>query len=277
MASAVVESWVYITMQIENEWGEQGTGFLVYRGINDKEGLVLLVTNKNVLHEDGEMRKTASQVTLYLNIKNKDGSIAGKTAMLPLNLDDGSKRWREHPDPDVDVLAFDVTQGLVQYPQIEKRWADYTWFADTKQIETLDITMGDEILVIGYPIGLRHRTTNFPLLREGIIATRIGETLEDDHLEQDGTRRKRVLRGFIIDGATIPGSSGSPVVLKPVSGRLVRGKIMMNLAPPLLLGIIAETRFALIQTEKGVIPSFAGLGFAFDAETVKETIEQFFQ
>ena len=43
-----------------------------------------------------------------------------------MSLDDGSKRWREHPNNDVDVLAFDVTQGIVQNPQVEKRWVTYS-------------------------------------------------------------------------------------------------------------------------------------------------------
>jgi hypothetical protein len=115
-------------------------------------------------------------------------------------------------------------------------------------------------------------------VRSGIIATRIGETFEDEYQEPDGTKRKRVIRGFLIDGATIPGSSGSPVVLKPTTGRFVKGNIVMGFSPLLLLGIIAETRYAPIPiSERDYIPSFAGLGLAFDAETVKETIELFFQ
>lgn len=51
---------------------------------------------------------------------------------------------------------------------------------------------------------------------------------------------------------------------------------MMGVPQPVLLGIIAETRYAPIETREGNIPSFAGLGLAFDAETVKETIELFF-
>jgi hypothetical protein len=52
----------------------------------------------------------------------------------------------------------------------------------------------------------------------------------------------------------------------------------MGFSPPLLLGIIAETTYAPIPiSERDYIPSFAGLGLAFDAETVKETIELFFQ
>jgi V8-like Glu-specific endopeptidase len=278
MSSAVVNSWVYSTMLIENEWGEVGTGFLVFRGIDEKKGRVFLVTNKHVLHEDIDMREKASNLTLNLNIKNKDGSIVGKTALLPLVFDDGSKKWREHPNNDVDVIAIDVTQGIVEIPQIMKVITDYTWFANKEELKRLDITMGDEVIVIGYPLGLRHKTNNLPLLRQGMIATRIGEELEDEVIDNGGKVRKRTLRGFLVDGATIPGSSGSPVVLKPISGRLVNGSIQMGLANPFLLGIIAETKFAPIQNIYGKVNnmSFAGLGLAFDSDTIKETIELFF-
>ena len=48
-------------------------------------------------------------------------------------------------------------------------------------------------------------------------------------------------------------------------------------APQLvLLGIVSETGYAPVRTPTGTIPSFAGLGLAFDAETVRETIELFF-
>lgn len=278
MASPIAESWVYATMLIRNEWNEQGTGFLVFRAIDEKTGRIFLVTNKHVLHERAQMRQRATRVSLYLNVKNADGSVTGQTAELPLNLDDSSKRWREHPDRDVDVLAFDVTPLLVQYPQIEKRWADYALFADRTKLEEFGITIGEEVLVIGYPLGMRHAKTNFPLVRGGIIATRIGENLEDEYREENETIRKRVLRGFLIDGAVIPGSSGSPVVLKPTPARFTRQGIMLGSPPPpILLGIVAETRYAPVRTPTGYIPSFAGLGLAFNAEVVKETIEFFFR
>jgi hypothetical protein len=276
MSSPIAESWIYATMLIENEWGERGSGFLVARQIDEKYGRIFLVTNKHVLNKDTEIRQSAAWVRLYFNFKNADDSITGKTTELPLNLKNGDKRWREHPEHDIDVLAFDVTTLIEQYPQIERKWANYSDFCDQTKREELDVTMGDEIMVIGYPLGIRQGKTNFPLVRSGIIATRIGETLEDDYKEPKGTIRKRTLRGFLIDGATIPGSSGSPVVLKPTMGRLVKGKILMGLAPAILLGIIAETRYAPVRTAAGNIPSFAGLGLAFDAETVKETIELFF-
>jgi len=275
MASPISETWVYATMLIKNEWSETGTGFLVFRPISTSEGKVFLVTNKHVLNSKKELRDIASELTVYLNIKNPDGSISGESAKIQLVSPGGAKSWREHPDRDVDVLAIDITGLIVSYPQIEKKWANYEDIANETKRRELEVSIGDEILTIGYPLGLRHRTSNFPLVRAGIISTRIGESLEDE-IDEAGVKRKRVLRGFLIDGATIPGSSGSPVVLKPTVGRITRGAIQLGSAPQVLLGIIAETKLAPIQVNHGVIPSFAGLGLAFDAETINETIELFF-
>lgn len=88
--------------------------------------------------------------------------------------------------------------------------------------------IGDQINVIGYPAGIRHRMTNFPIIRSGIISSMIGEELQDEVKSPDGKRRKRILRGFLVDGAIIPGSSGSPVVLPPVSVRNVHGRLQID-------------------------------------------------
>lgn len=262
---------------MRNEWSGTGTGFLVNRKIDDQHSRIFIATNKHVIHEKREFRQRAAKVFLDLNIQNPDGTFSSQTAEFPLSLDDGTKRWREHPDDDTDVLAIDVTPLYVQYPAIAKKWADYSIFGDSASLASHDVTIGDEILVIGYPMGLRQGKTNFPLVRGGIVATRIGEVFQDDVRKANGALRTRTLRGFLIDGATIPGSSGSPVVLKPVTGRFVKNNIVMGFTPPLLLGIVAETRYAPIHTSAGETLSFAGLGLAFDAETVKETIELFFQ
>ena len=275
MASPIAESWIYATILIKNEWGNSGTGFLVARDVEDGRGAVFLATNKHVLHQEAQMRQSATRVFLHVSIRDEDGSIAGEVAELPLNLEDGSKIWRENPDRDVDVLAFNVTPLIVQLPQMIRQWPTYSLFGDQAKLDELEITIAEDILVIGYPLGLRHANSNFPLVRSGIIATRIGENLKDE-VEEGGIRRQRLLRGFLIDGAVVPGSSGSPVILKPSIGRFKGGAISIGTPPPLLLGIVAETKYAPVQTPTGVIPSFAGLGLAFDAETVRETIELFF-
>ena len=65
-------------------------------------------------------------------------------------------------------------------------------------------------------------------------------------------------------------TSGSPVVLKPVTGRHQNNAIVVGSTPAVLLGIVAETRYAPISAGEKIIPGFAGLGFAFDVETIVE-------
>jgi hypothetical protein len=164
----------------------------------------------------------------------------------------------------------------VEYPSIKKQIATYEMLLTTDKIKDWDIKIGDQINVIGYPEGIRHRTTNFPILRSGIISSMIGEELEDEYKSLDGKRRKRILRGFLVDGAIIPGSSGSPVVLPSVSLRNVHEILQIQTFPLLLLGIIAESRYAPLTTPTADYISFSGLGLAFDAQTIMETIELFF-
>ena len=139
-------------------------------------------------------------------------------------------------------------------------------FALEPKRKELDITVAEEIIVAGYPIGICQGQTNLPVIRQGIIATRLGEEL---HIE------KRIIRGFLIDGGTIPGSSGSPVVLKPVMGRRRRNTFVMGTTPPVLLGIIAETIYSKVDAGRDDTYGFAGLGLAFDVETIVEVLNLF--
>ena len=266
-------------MHIDNERSGQGTGFLVPRETGQRVR-VFLVTNKHVIGQDRETRSRVESITLHLNTTLPNGQLQARTAKVVLATEpDGSKSIREHPEADVDVIAIDVTHLIVQFPQIRKKLADYAVFASKERLEELDVTIGDDVMVIGYPYGIRHQGNAFPLVRAGVIATRIGESLEDAVRDPKGGWRTRTLRGFLIDGGIIPGSSGSPVVLKPIIGRRVKNSIMLELPPPLLLGIVAETRYAPIHVGgvAGDTLAFAGLGLAFDAATIKETIELFFK
>lgn len=275
LASPIADSWVYATIRIENEWGKQGTGFLVSRAVDANNIKVFLCTNKHVLNRDEKKRQVATKIICHLNETNKDSKIVGVKHELPLALSNGTKRWKEHPNKDVDVLVFNITDLINERPNMIKKWVNYDLFVDKDTLSKHDITIADEVLVLGYPSIIPKLKSNFPIVRQGIIASQIGEKYVDEY-----EKRKRVLRGFLVDGGMIPGSSGSPVILKPVSGRIVNNTIVMGLAKPYLLGIIAETRYSSIRpipTKKSSILSYAGLGFAFDASTVKETIELFFE
>ncbi len=274
IASPIADTWIYATIRIETEWGKQGTGFLVARAIDANDTKVFLCTNKHVLNQDEKKRQTATKIICHLNETGKDNKIVSVKHELPLAFSNGIKRWKEHPDKDVDVLVFDITDLIIQRPKMVKKWINYGLFADKDTLSKEDITIGEEILVLGYPNIVPQYKSNLPIVRQGIIASQIGEKYVDEY-----NNKKRILRGFLIDGGVIPGSSGSPVILKPVIGRIVNNTIVMGHAKPYLLGIIAETRYSSIRpipTKKSSILSYAGLGFVFDATTIKETIELFF-
>lgn len=274
MSLYLAETLLYSTMLIENQWGGKGTGFLVSRIINEKEGKVFLVTNKHVLNESSSLRDEATHIFLHHNIENSQGIIEKCRSVWPLIFPDRSKLWKEHPNIDVDVLVFDA--GFLNTgPRLKARWVDFDLLCSSEMLREIDITIGQEVIVIGYPLGFSHRKSNLPLFRSGIIATCIGEELEDTTLE-DEVERTRILRGFLVDGGIIPGSSGSPVVFKPGIGRITRDGVI-NLGespPPFILGIISETRYSPIRTPEFDHISYAGLGLAFDAQTIRETIDQ---
>ncbi len=278
-ASPIADTWFYATIRIENEWGERGTGFLVARTIDANSSRIFLCTNKHVLNKDEKKRQTATKIICHLNETTKDNKIVNAKHELSLMLPNGTKRWKEHPDKDVDVLVFDITDLIIQRPNMVKKWATYDLFADKDILSQQDITIGEEILVLGYPDAIPRYKSNLPIVRQGIIASQIGDKYEDEY-----KNKKRILRGFLIDGGVIPGSSGSPVILKPVTGRYVKKELQIKPTSPYLLGIVSETRKTYISSNDpndpnkiNYTPSYAGLGFVFDASTIKETIELFFE
>ncbi len=273
--SPISLNWVHATVRVENEWGKGATGFLVIRRMNEREGKVFLVTNKHVIHADPQRRKGALFLTLYLNVWEEEARISGASFRTPL-VEDGQRLWREHPDPNVDVFAVDVTDLVNSNPRIENKGADYSLFGFPDVLKRENITEGDEVFIIGYPLGLFHSRVNSPLVRQGIIATKIGERIQIWMRLPSGESKHMEIPGFLVDAAIVPGSSGSPVVLKPIIGRKVGEKISMEMAPPYLLGIVSASETATLRVEDRMYPAFAGLGIVFDVSAIKETIELFF-
>ena len=66
----------------------------------------------------------------------------------------------------------------------------------------IDFSEGNEVIVLGFPMGLAGKEQNYVIARQGIIA-RIGDLL-DGHS-----------KSFLIDSSIFPGNSGGPVIAKP--------------------------------------------------------------
>jgi S1-C subfamily serine protease len=289
LGSPIAEDWVYATVRIENEWSKTGTGFLIFRqtfeDVEIKQGKIFLVTNKHVIHEDAEKRKSVSWLRLFMNVKAQDGSISGIQFLAKISDPERPQVVHEHPHADVDVLAIDLTDLLVERPDIQKILIPYNAFATSDVLKKEAITIGEDVLIIGYPLGLSHVRTNMPLVRQGIIATNIGEPIHVPIRKPIGQTPQGEIQyitaqveipGFLVDAAILPGSSGSPVVLKPIYGRKVGNEFRGHLAPAYLLGIVSKTRIASIGLETSAFPALANLGIVYDATTILDTIELFF-
>jgi hypothetical protein len=287
-ASPIAHTWVKTTIKIENQWGDLGTGFLLFREVQKNRRKTFLVTNKHVLNGDPEKREAARYLKLFVNVEGNDGRILGhRFEKVPLVERNGTKLWRQHEDPYVDVLAIDISWFINTVPNLHKQVVPYADFITPELMQTQDVTIADEVLIIGYPSGLTHATTNFPLVRQGLIATRIGEKIKTKATDDNGKDIMVEIPGFLVDSTVIPGSSGSPVILKPVRGlKFTDGTNEAEVLPekrPYLLGIISRTKLITIhagQDKEGqdlFFPALQGLGVVYDAETIKQTIELFFK
>jgi Trypsin-like peptidase domain len=273
--SVIVNYWIKTTCQVITEEGT-GTGFLF--GIKEKKK-IYFVTNKHVINKAQEKRQQTSEIKLSINSEDKNGLIKKDNIVITFQ----KNQWREHADPDVDVFVLDVTNAILH---LHKKYGEMlygqsildSYLADQDKIQQYDIKITDEVFIIGYPSDdkLQHHTTNFPFVTSGMISSKIGEALEDEIKDEQGKSHRRVLRAFLINGGILPGSSGSPVILKPTPYRQIRNEILYDNFPPILLGIASETRFIFTDNFYGRdYYSFANLGLAFDAITIKETIDLF--
>src|SRR3990167_1769231 len=118
MSSPLVKGWLFATVPIDNPQGESGTGFLVLRQVGEGQGRVFLVTNKHVVHRDPAHRASVKHLHCHFNTEDAQGNQGTLHGDIPIKMDDGSSRYREHPDADTDVAAIEVTDVMNLNPSI---------------------------------------------------------------------------------------------------------------------------------------------------------------
>ena len=158
---------------------------------------IYLVTNRHVFQKAFD-RNTVIQARF-----NRPMGAGANVYPLPLSEPDGSISWTVHPEPDVDVAVLGVSPEKLQEDGIE-----YSWFPSDRLTFTLDqartgeVSEGDGVFVLGFPLGEAGDERNYAIVRQGIIAR------AQDWLRGDA-------RTFLIDASIFPGNSGGPVLLKP--------------------------------------------------------------
>lgn len=159
-----------------------GTGFYFMFYFEDNIKIPLLVTNKHV-SQGGEKLKI---------FFHTDRGIID--FIVPY------KEFINHHDEKIDLSILLIGNFMNELEnnniEIKNKFFDEKMIPDSKnELNTLE-----DILMIGYPIGLIDELNKLPLIRKGITSSNI---LKDWNGRSE----------FLIDMACFPGSSGSPIVI----------------------------------------------------------------
>lgn len=117
---------------------------------------------------------------------------------LPLYSLSGSPCWKEHPrfGPAVDVVALPLSRPGGFFIKA---------FGPSNQIPPdVDISIGEDLQVLGYPLGFHDQLHNLPIIRSATLASVYPVPFEGQPF-------------VLIDARLHGGTSGSPVMTKPTS------------------------------------------------------------
>lgn len=281
---SIDDDWIHCTAFIENKSiGATGTGFFVAREFEPNQSKLFLVSNKHVLLPGAPSAEEAkASIAVVYVTGSKDGELTVTKLDIPLGDKDGRSRCVGHPDTNVDVAVIEVTQYLVEPKGIIRAgykvgFIPEARFASKESIKDTSLTLGDRVVVLGYPLNMVEGGSLIPVARGGTIAT-----------PPDKNYRGRPV--FLIDCSTIRGSSGSPVFVPVRPYRVERtpdGKVTLHGSSgylPELLGIVSATvsdwELILRKTVSFGAPAqtvsvidTANFGVVFRAEVISETLD----
>ena len=241
------------------------TGFLYGHptGVTNNEGQqtyrLFLVTNRHVLQK-------ASTKSTELHARfNRPMGADPNIYTIPLKETDGSASWIVHPRPDADVAVITINHTKLQDDGIE-----FVFFAGDQgaftleQAREIEVSEGDGVFVLGFPLGEAGKDRNYAVVRQGIVA-RVQDWLRGN------------AQTFLIDASIFPGNSGGPVLLKPELTSIQGTKRNDRCG---LIGMVSSyltyQEVAISQqTERPrmIFEENSGLGVVVPHNVIQETIE----
>lgn len=229
--TTITEQLLFTTVRIETDRGV-GTGFFFEARVDESKSLPLIVTNKHVVE-----KTTKGVFRLHEADRNADPpKPAGR--FFSVLLDEFESWWIGHPEPGVDLCAMPCRPLFRHAEELGKtvfsKMFDESLILRDDQLANL--STAEDVLLVGYPIGLWDEKNNLPLIRRGITAS---------HPALDFNGKPE----FVIDAACFPGSSGSPVVLANLGSYYSKDG-----------AIVVGTRFALLGVLHGA-PQMTVEGF----------------
>ena len=194
----ISEMLTYSTVQIKCEYNNgthgSGTGFIINLCENNENDtcVPVLVTNNHVVENS---TKTVFEFCLG---NGKKEPVDTKTIKFELT----DPNWIKHPDDTVDLRCLALAPLL---NELEKRKEKIFFVPINSELipsdeQIQELSALEDLVMVGYPIGLSDEYNHKPVLRKGTTAT---------HMKNDYQGKKE----FLMDMACYPGSSGSPVFI----------------------------------------------------------------
>lgn len=175
-------------VQFPEKRNEHATGF--FYNYNDR---TYLITNRHVIEHEHEQ-------PTQISIRFRDHANINSTNREEIPLyNDEFPRWLIHPlYPEADIAAIPLNQRLSHVNDQESLTGSLALSSETFADPDLLIRGGTGARVFGYPDGYVDKNSQFPIARNGMIASPYGHHF-------DGKPQ------LLVDGVMGNGMSGSPV------------------------------------------------------------------
>ena len=162
------------------------TGFLVGTKEDGSGGAdeIFLVTNRHVFDRRSSVIVRFGDKEIEIHLKGNEGNI-----------------WTNHKNRNVDIAVVIIPEKERRRLKLSIMYSPENELAPTDIMERENITVGNEVFVLGFPLGIAGVGKNFPIVRNGIIA-RLDEEILKSHC-------------YYVDVAIYGGNSGGPVISKP--------------------------------------------------------------
>lgn len=255
----ISEQMMFSTVRIKSG-SSVGTGFIYGFKLDEQISIPVIITNKHVIE--------TPVVSFYIHEANVDGDNnlpSGKFQKIQYKTD-----WVDHPQSNIDLCATPLQPLIQQMKKVQGKTPFFKQFDkqliwDDSKLE--DLSAVEDVLMVGYPIGLWDDVNNLPLIRRGITALHPSVDFKGKPLG-------------VVDMACFPGSSGSPILIANESMYSTKSGTTIG-SRAILLGILfsgptydskGEVDIEEIPTTKGKFLNkiMVNLGFYIKAKEIEK-------
>lgn len=228
---SISERMMFNTVRLVASDGSSGTGYFYNFNVED-EVVPVIITNKHVVNYNQN-----ETMTFYLHLRNgEDKSDENYQVTLKTN-------WIFHSNKD---LCFCFVNPVFEY--VKKQTGkcvfyiaiDETILPTQEMLENLSAL--EELVMVGYPIGLWDKQNNFPIFRKGYTSSHPAIDFNEKGIG-------------LVDMACFPGSSGSPIYIlneggyKDKMGNLNWGQSRILFLGTLFSGPVYDATGKLVVTD----------------------------